>query len=298
MSLRSNGSYIGPRPDGPSTTVASGIWDLRTAERQQRAGTWPLPTPPFSPDGLSGLQAWYDASDASTLYDATTGGSLVAADGGVARWEDKSGNGRHMTQSTSANRPARKTSQQNGKDTLLFDGTNDQMAASDFLDVNTGGITAFVVYKRNATGALHELITKANTSGLGWFFRHNAADKLAANLQGTAYDVSSRASSNTVTASSYIAAAMWFTSGSFQSIAYSRNGTALSMAAAVNDYGSGAQTPPDTTGVMRIGAQEYGGVFYFHANANIAEVLMYDSALSDTDREAVENYLMTKWGIS
>ncbi len=41
MSIRSNGSYIGPRPDGPSNSVASGIWDLRTAERQQRASAWP-----------------------------------------------------------------------------------------------------------------------------------------------------------------------------------------------------------------------------------------------------------------
>jgi len=41
MSIRSNGSYIGPRPAGPSVSVASGIWDLRTAERQRRAAAWP-----------------------------------------------------------------------------------------------------------------------------------------------------------------------------------------------------------------------------------------------------------------
>jgi hypothetical protein len=50
MSLRSNGSYIGPRPTGPNATVASGIWDLRTAERQKRAAAWPLPSDPYFSD--------------------------------------------------------------------------------------------------------------------------------------------------------------------------------------------------------------------------------------------------------
>ena len=45
MSLRANGSYIGPRPAGPTNGglgVASGIWDLRTAQRQRAANTWPF----------------------------------------------------------------------------------------------------------------------------------------------------------------------------------------------------------------------------------------------------------------
>ena len=50
MSVRSNGSYIGPRPAGPSTSVASGIWDLRTAERQKRANAWPSPIVGLTPN--------------------------------------------------------------------------------------------------------------------------------------------------------------------------------------------------------------------------------------------------------
>ena len=41
MTIRSNGSYIGPRPSGPSTTVASGIWDLRSVQNQIVGGAWP-----------------------------------------------------------------------------------------------------------------------------------------------------------------------------------------------------------------------------------------------------------------
>jgi hypothetical protein len=33
-------------------------------------------------------------------------------------------------------------------------------------------------------------------------------------------------------------------------------------------------------------------------NGDIAEIIMYDTALSDTDRAAVETYLLAKWGIT
>lgn len=68
------------------------------------------PIPALSP------ALWLDASDAATLYDATTGGGPVAPDGTIARWEDKSGNGRHILQATSAARATRKTAIKNGLD--------------------------------------------------------------------------------------------------------------------------------------------------------------------------------------
>lgn len=248
----------------------------------------------FTPASVTGLQLWLDGSDASTLYDATSGGSLVAADGAVARWEDKSGNARHFTQSSSGSRPLRKTSQQNGKDTLLFDGTNDFMAGSDFLDADTGGLTAFIVYKRNATGSRHDLIVKHDTSGLGWFFRHGSAGELSAEIDVGNNVSASRATSNSVVASAYTVATWKFTAGSFRALTFHRNGVAESMAGASGSV----DTPPSTSGVVRIGAQEYSGTTYFPANANFAEVILYNAALSDTDRAAVESYLMTKWAIT
>ena len=82
------------------------------------------------PSSIAGLELWLDASDSSTLYDATSGGSLVTADGEVARWEDKSGNNRHATQSTSSGRPIRRVSVQGGKDALDFDGWDDALNLS------------------------------------------------------------------------------------------------------------------------------------------------------------------------
>jgi len=96
---------------------------------------------------------WLDGSDASTLFDATAGGSLVAADGTIARWEDKSGNAKHATQATAANRPLRKLARQNGLDAILFDGTDDLMA-NTVANVTTGNPKTVIAISKsnNATG--------------------------------------------------------------------------------------------------------------------------------------------------
>jgi hypothetical protein len=94
---------------------------------------------------------WLDASDSSTLYDATSGGSLVAADGAVARWQDKSGNSRHVTQATLANRPQRKTSIQNSLDIARFDGND--LLETTFASFGTSYAVVLAAMATNATSA-------------------------------------------------------------------------------------------------------------------------------------------------
>lgn len=73
-----------------------------------------------NPQSLRGLQLWLDGSDPSTLFDAESGGSLVAPNGQIARWEDKSNNGRHFTRSTAFPRPTRAVGVKNGRDAVAF----------------------------------------------------------------------------------------------------------------------------------------------------------------------------------
>ena len=298
MSLRSNGSYIGPRPTGPTNGalgVASGIWDLRTAQRQRSAGAWPFPF--SSPTQITGLQLWLDASDADTLFDATSGGSLVAADGTVKRWEDKSGNNRHATEAI--NGPQRKTAVQGGKDVLRFDGSNDSLASSDFLDLSAGqAITASAVMKRGATGSTHTILCKFDATNIGseedgWFFRFTNTDALNAGFAKDG-EYTQRSSSSSVSASTFSVLAFKATAGSLTtSTVLYQDGVALSS----SNSGSG-QTLDNTSYSMVIGRLPYQGVNYDFLNGDIAEIIIYDTALSDTEREAVENYLLAKWAIT
>lgn len=109
----------------------------------------------LKPREIQGCQLALDASIATSLYDATSGGSLVAANGGVARWEDQSGVGRHVTQATAAYQPTRKAATLNGLDAVLFDGTNDVLnrasqTLSDFF-VSGTDTAVFVVLRQDST---------------------------------------------------------------------------------------------------------------------------------------------------
>lgn len=310
MSLRSNGSYIGPRPTGPVGAyngAASGIWDLRTAQRQQAAGTWPIAE--FTPDVLTGLQLWLDASDASTLYDATSGGSLVAADGGVARWEDKSGNARHATQGTSANRPARKTAIQGGKDVLRFDGSNDSLSipssTATFKFLHTSNATVFVAFKPSGANPdeLYMLIDNCRAGGqTGYtlFYDDRTVesrnDKIlsAGGVGAASYLVVSANDFSPANAFSCITNVIKAADGTAgnRSRLY-RNGV---IDAAVNT--ASGSTSSDASNNLQIGEAHTGSTFFYRLNGDIAEIIIYNSALSDTDREAVENYLLAKWAIT
>lgn len=285
---RPRGGYIGYNPAPAASALnsaAGGIWTLREAEELKRAGTWPIVMPKLPT--ISGLQLHLDASDASTLYDATTGGSLVAADGSVARWEDKSGNGRHATQGTAGNRPARKTAIQNGLDVLRFDGTDDFLSHS-VIESDPSQLTLIVALS-------------ASSSGNIWSHRSEATRLLQLNHNTTGVQdlrFQARGSGSNLIAPSIAAAFDVFrtagfvfdkTSGSHFVFTNTSKGTVVSESFSGETFTSTLQT---------IGATDSGSGYTSFAGMDLAEILIYDSALSDTDREAVENYLMAKWGIS
>ena len=54
----------------------------------------------------------------------------------------------------------------------------------------------------------------------------------------------------------------------------------------------------DTPILVRIAAGEWSGSLWDVFGGNFAEIIIYNAALSNTDRAAVESYLMTKWSIS
>lgn len=296
MTIRSNGSYIGPRPAGPSASVASGIWDLRTAERQMRASAWPVLLD--SPAEITGLKLWLDASSADTLYDATSGGSLVTADSGVARWEDKSGNGSHAVQSTGANQPLRKASVQNGRDVLRFDGTNDTLQISS-ITLPTY-FTAFVVSSTTRSGndLKFWLEHSANVNSNNGFFFNGTYEG--------AWTIRRGAGSSAVRYGPLVDSSDWIGSGwALASLTYNsagvgsiyKNGTFVSDATldlSTTSAATSALDNSDVTASLNIASRNGSSLFL---NGDIGEIVIYNSALSSVNREAVENYLLAKWGI-
>jgi hypothetical protein len=244
------------------------------------------------PTSIGGLALWLDASDASTLYDATSGGSLVAADGAVARWEDKSGNSRHATQTTSGLRPLRRISQQNGRDALAF--------VDDWLNT-----PAFAGSQASTTFAVLALTEASGTDiAVGWASSYQSpspggqsiyfnAGKFAALHNGGSSGVylTGRESNAAVGLNTFVCVAQR-TDGTHAGHKLFLNGNEPASTATFTSN-PGTFTKAATS--CGIGAYNNGVT---PITAKIAEVLLYTATLSDTDRAAVVAYLMAKWGIS
>ena len=244
--------------------------------------------PAFAPIDISGLQLWLDASDTSTLYNATAGGSLVTTDGAaIARWEDKSGNNRHIIQATSNARPLLKTSIKNGKNVLRFDGSNDALAiASSF--ANTSNTTfAFIAFKHNSAtqsgnGPARILNVSFNGTdnrcyaGSGSFF----SSKIGAALGRTNTDQIN--TSRGIDLNSLL-------------LAFGRNDDSAGQVF-INGVSAGTKTPVNggsaTTQNLIVGGDANG-----YLNGDVYEVLMYSAPLTTVQRQQVETYLNTKWAL-
>ena len=79
---------------------------------------------PFAPDptSFSNVALWVDAADSSTITESS---------GAVSQWNDKSGNGKHLTQATAAQKPSTGISTLGGKNILNFGG-DDYMTNTSF----------------------------------------------------------------------------------------------------------------------------------------------------------------------
>jgi hypothetical protein len=243
-------------------------------------------SPSFSPADIAGLALWLDASDAATLFQDAAGTTPAVADNDpVGRWADKSGNGRHVTQATAGSRGTLKTAVQNGRGVVRFDGTADHLTSSSQLLSGVTGLSVFLVL--HGTG---ESLSDSDRP-LG----HNTppANDLVITFPGGKPAMRIAAEEP---------AAAGPNSRSGTTAGYIVSGVATATSITVWDNGVAGTPRTQALGTFSTSASGFGvGALPGPMSpypGDVAEVLVYGSALSTTDREAVEAYLMTKWGIS
>ncbi len=220
-----------------------------------------------APTDYSNLLAWWDGADAATMYDATSGGSLVAADGAILRWEDKGSGGIDATQASSGSAPIRKAALQNGLDAVRFDGST--WVHPQSLSASTGNFTMFVV---------------ANVSAKGYFLDIQTGRLIFSAVTGVYYDGAFRGSEPGTGSWKLYTWVLDSGGATFRedgadtqtSLTYSQK--AIGGSAAIGRHNSGT-----TLGMMTM---------------DLGEMFVYSRALNSTEIGELEGYLATKWGIS
>jgi hypothetical protein len=217
-----------------------------------------------------------------------------------AQWADLSGNGRHATQATAANQPAIIAGELNGRQVRRFDGSNDFLTQSTTTLSNVSGCSLFTVRKFGALPTTQRPIIRINVPSVGPN-RIRVALIGGVPTSGKAATYARRDFTNEVSPITATSSADVSTSD-FQIQTGIINYSSGAVAQYVNGSSDGSGTLP-TTGSSQtvadetlLGLEVPGGTAYFQGD--IAEILVFPTALSTTNRQAVERYLGSKWGIS
>lgn len=236
------------------------------------------PTPTgFDPRRIAGLVAWWDAQVASSYTIAT----------GVSEWRDLSGNGHTLTQAIGNNQPALST--MNSRTAFLFDGSNDSLAASSVvLNTTSAGAFSFFGVTQIANGETGYIIHNGGVSG-GTGIYADSASAGAVNRYDVRY-VNGQALISPSNRSNDIPQ-VWGIAHSNQSAEWSLNGV---LAAPV----STALTFASPTENLTVGNRPGGAATATYLAGRVGTLLIYSRALSATERQRLERWLGTRWGVT
>ncbi len=216
-----------------------------------------------------GLLLWLDAADDST-FSYSSGTS-------VSQWRDKSGLNNHSLQATVGNQPSRSTTQ-NSRKTINFDGTNDFLDGTSALTL-ANGYTAFTIVKSSATGE-RDIITSTTAAQSADIYLYQQASS------GKLGNWSNVYTSNPISLN------VWYL---FSTNVSSVGSETLYLNGSSQTSNSRSLT--NTRG-YRVGAYYTGSSSGEYWSGEIAEILIFNRALSSTEMKQVHTYLGQKWGIS
>ncbi len=243
----------------------------RTILQSYQQGLSPWPAPIVS----SGLQAWYRA-DLGLVTDASSN---------VTQWTDISGNGASMVQTNSYMYAQLATGVMNGQPAVQFNGSTSNVATPGVIDLLKGANDATIILVTNPSAT--QVTSSELFDGGNAMFRVNQNDNTVNQYLLYWNDPNGTGFANTGTS---------IPSGEPQVLDFVKSGLT------VNGYLNGTLVNSTTfswasTANFQTGPQTWkiGGEQTANFNGQIAEVLFYNRALSDSERGQVEAALMAKY---
>lgn len=225
---------------------------------------------------------WLDASDSSTI---TESGGLVS------QWDDKSGNGRHVSQASATQQPAYVAGALSNKAVLTFDGVNDTLQRASAGLNGLSSVSIFVVMRYITGGGSEDIAvgvgSASNTGAIRAFYRKPSG--ATQGWVGWARDVTDSAYSCDVGGGYHIFAG-WNTSlVAGNNVVIARDG----LSSVYTNSGGNLVTTVDGLGIG-----ELVGSTTRYTNASIAEVVILPVAVTTAQQQLIEGYLAWKWGLT
>jgi len=236
------------------------------------------------PLSIPGLQLWLDASDASTLFTDSAGTTAATADGDpVGRWADKSGSGRHATQTDGTKKPLRKDAKQNGRAAVEFDGINDRLIRESTFTL-AQPFSVFLVLKDYSISTASVFIDSYDSVQCvvynGAFFDNPGYLSLSAGVSPAPVKIASPIFPVVIYA---------VFNGSNSKINLNNNSVAT------NNAGNNSLTGI-SLGDIRGNPNPFAqGLYIF--DGYYCEIVIYSSELNTNDKDTVFRYLNAKWSI-
>jgi len=267
--------------------------DVTGLQLHLEANYTPADMDPDHADISANLVLWLkdDATTKYTTADCST--TAVSSDGdAIACWADQSGGGHDVTQDESGKYPLHKTSIINGKDTVRFDGVNDhlQRVATPPLD-GAAGATAFVVFQTSDTNAGKYLYGQPSAAGVNGFDAYlvSSAEGIHPYIKTDLGTADKNAAFTYSDGAVHIYSIMWDPATNLLGV-----GTDGFRAAETARTGATIDASYTDWEVGGFNAA-FSSLYY---KGDIAEIALYDTALTPAQRHAVENGLKTKYAVT
>jgi len=232
----------------------------------------------FSPLDIANVGAWYDPKDESTVAEAA---------GSISQLDDKSGNGRHISQAAGANQPTYTAAK-----SVSFDG-NDYLGNSTPFMQAAGECTVFMVAENMVTAGAQ--VTEGRTASNTPFFVPVSYD--GSSVSGTRFLNRDNASNINI-----IPLGGTFYDGSTRNIL-----TTHDSGVELNCYQNGGITPESpvtytrggvtTLNTFNVGALKRTSMVDF-STFDLLELIIYERALTPSEMDSIGSYLATKWGLT
>jgi hypothetical protein len=256
------------------------------------------------------MPLWTPARISTALWlDAADSDSITESSGAVSEWADKSGNNRDFAQATPALQPSLTAEGLGGLDVITFNEdyltSGDSASTWNFLHTSKHGVFAVVQFGFvSDPNAMYSLLGNAGLAsaniGFAIYLDDRATFPANNRLGHTIYrGVSGNFVVANLSSNDYFAANVF---GLLDVIADPTNGTAANRSETrlfdgtpvKNNGSTNALTISDASYALQIGA---AGNNSFPAKMHLAELVIVNAEVTETDRQLIQGYLAWKWGI-